>query len=83
MFLPTHVLISRAKATPVQLVAAPGGYHLYTEADWQQGRTPAFELKPKQGIYCQGVQVVGFRLQPIDSQTVIKKAPSPKTSQTT
>ena len=67
MFSPTHLLISRSKTTPVQLVAARGCYQLYTEADWQQGKTPSFELKPKQGIFCRGVQVVGFQLQPMDA----------------
>lgn len=67
MFSPTHVLVSRTKETPVQLMATRGGYQLYTEADWQQGRAASFELKPKQGIFCQGVQVVGFRLAPLDT----------------
>lgn len=65
MFSPTHVLISRTKETPVQITAARGSYKLYTEADIQQGREASFELKPKQGIFCQGVPVVGFQLAPI------------------
>jgi hypothetical protein len=63
-FNPTHLLISRTKETPVQLVAGPKGCWLYTEAEWQRGTTPAFELRPKLGFYCRGQQVVGFRLQP-------------------
>ncbi|TVQ07062.1 MAG: hypothetical protein EA368_15460 [Leptolyngbya sp. DLM2.Bin27] len=64
-FTPTHVLISRTKETPVQLVAGPKGYWLYTEAESQKGTTPAFEVRPKLGIYCRGQQVVGFHLQPL------------------
>jgi hypothetical protein len=65
MFSPTHLLISRTKETPVQIAAARGGYKLYTEVDIQQGREASFELKPKQGIFCQGVPVVGFQLAPM------------------
>lgn len=67
-FTPTHVLISRTKETPVQLVAGPKGYWLYTEAEAQKGATPAFEVRPKLGIYCRGQQVVGFHLQPIKAE---------------
>ncbi|PZU96071.1 MAG: hypothetical protein DCF32_22030 [Leptolyngbya sp.] len=62
------MLISRTKETPVQLVAAPQGYWLYTEAEAQKGTTPAFELRPKLGFYCRGHQVVGFSLQPLTIQ---------------
>ncbi|WOD41744.1 hypothetical protein [Nodosilinea sp. E11] len=68
-FTPTHVLISRTKETPVQLVAGPRGYWLYTEAEAQQGKSPAFEVRPKLGFYCRGQQVVGFHLQPLATQT--------------
>lgn len=64
-FTPTHVLVSRTKETPVQLAAGPQGYWLYTAAEWQKDATPAFEMRPKLGLYCRGQQVVGFRLQPI------------------
>ncbi|MGB3310252.1 MAG: hypothetical protein WBG32_04635 [Nodosilinea sp.] len=67
-FTPTHVLISRTKETPVQLVAGPKGYWLYTEAEAQKGTKPAFEVRPKLGIYCRGQQVVGFHLQPLKAQ---------------
>lgn len=63
-FTPTHVLISRTKETPVQLAAGPKGYWLYTQSEWQKDATPAFEMRPKLGLYCRGQQVVGFRLQP-------------------
>ncbi|NJL46729.1 MAG: hypothetical protein HC929_03530 [Leptolyngbyaceae cyanobacterium SM2_5_2] len=65
MFSPTHVLISRTKQTPVQLVASPKGYQLYTEQEWQAAQTPAFELRSKLGFFCRGIQVVGFRLEPM------------------
>ncbi|WP_017298090.1 hypothetical protein [Nodosilinea nodulosa] len=68
-FTPTHVLISRTKETPVQLVAGPKGYWLYTETEAQKGNTPAFEVRPKLGFYCRGQQVVGFSLQPLTAQT--------------
>ena len=76
MFTPTHVLISRTKTTPVQLMTAQGNYQLYTEADCQQGRPASFELKPKQGIFCQGVQVVGFRLEPLEGKAEKVSAPA-------
>ncbi|HSM81775.1 MAG TPA: hypothetical protein VLS96_08815 [Nodosilinea sp.] len=66
-FTPTHVLISRTKETPVQLVAGAQGYWLYTEAEAQKDHPPAFELRPKLGFYCRGQQVVGFRLQPLEA----------------
>jgi hypothetical protein len=65
MFTPTHVLISRTKQTPVQLVAGPKGYQLFTEAEWQRGQDPAFELRSKLGLFCRGMAVVGFHLEPI------------------
>ncbi|PSR15380.1 hypothetical protein C8255_23070 [filamentous cyanobacterium CCP3] len=68
-FTPTHVLISRTKETPVQLVAGSKGYWLYTESEAQKGATPAFEVRPKLGFYCRGQQVVGFSLQPLTTQT--------------
>ncbi|MGB3136231.1 MAG: hypothetical protein WBG38_18575 [Nodosilinea sp.] len=69
-FTPTHVLISRAKAAPVQLAAGPKGYWLYTEAEWKKGGAPAFEVRPKLGFYCRAQQVVGFRLQPLPAVAV-------------
>lgn len=68
-FTPTHVLISRTKETPVQLVAGSKGYWLYTEAEAQRATAPAFEVRPKLGVYCRGQQVVGFRLQPLAAAT--------------
>ncbi len=70
-FNPTHVLVSRTKETPVQLVAGPQGYWLYTEGEAQRDTPPAFEMRPKLGFYCRGQQVVGFRLQPLQAKTVM------------
>ncbi len=81
MFSPTHLLISRTKETPVQLVAAPGGYHLYTEAEWRQGNQPSFELKPKQGLFCRGMQVVGFRLEPLEEGVEVVSSHNAKAAQ--
>ncbi len=71
MFSPTHVLISRTKETPVQLVASPKGYHLYTEQEWQTAQLPAFELRSKLGFFCRGIQVVGFRLEPLAAKEAV------------
>ncbi|MGF1566733.1 MAG: hypothetical protein ACFCVD_01425 [Nodosilinea sp.] len=79
MFTPTHVLISRTKATPVQLAAGTNGYQLYTEAEWQQGSSPAFEMHPKLGFFCRGVQVVGFRLQPVEAVATTAEQPQEMT----
>lgn len=76
-FTPTHVLISRTKATPVQLMAGPQGYWLYTKSEAQKGTTPAFEMRPKLGFYCRGQQVVGFSLQPLAANA----AAQPQTAQ--
>ena len=65
MFNPTHVLVSRSRQTPVQLISSESGYKLLTEPEWEQGREPAFEMRPRQGFFCQGISVVGFKLEPI------------------
>lgn len=65
MFHPTHVLVSRSRQTPVQLVASQHGFKVLTESEWQQGKEAAFEIRPKQGFFCQGIPVVGYHLQPI------------------
>lgn len=70
-FTPTHVLVSRTKETPVQLVAGQKGYWLYTESEAQKRRQPAFELRPKLGLYCYGQPVVGFHLQPLKAQAAV------------
>lgn len=65
MFQPTHLLVSRAKKVPVQLVSAGNSLQLLTEPEWQRGSAPAFEFRPKLGFFCHGVQVVGYNLEPI------------------
>jgi hypothetical protein len=65
MFKPTHLLVSRSRQTPVQLTPSPSGYFLVTAQEWQGGKQPAFELHSKLGFFCQGISIVGYRLQPI------------------
>ena len=66
MFQPTHLLISRSRKTPVQLVPSNAGFKVLTEQEWQQNNEPAFELRAHLGFFCRGIPVVGFSLQPID-----------------
>ena len=68
MFNPTHLLVSRSKQTPVQLVRSSRGFALVTETEWGQHCQPTFELRSKRGIFCKGVQVVGYSLQPLKIQ---------------
>jgi hypothetical protein len=65
MFQPTHLLVSRSRQTPVQLLASEQGFKVITEIELQQEREPAFEIRSKQGFFCQGIPVVGYSLQPI------------------
>ncbi len=65
MFTPTHYLVSRSRKTPVQLVPSANGFQVLTEPEWQQGKEAAFEMRARQGFFCQGIPVVGYRLQPI------------------
>ncbi len=69
MFRPTHLLVSRSRSTPVQLVQNTKGFFLVTESEWQQQRKPAFEMRPQRGFFCQGIPVLGYSLQPLDTQT--------------
>ncbi len=64
-FNPTHFLVSRSRKTPVQLIPAINGFKVLTEPEWQSDREPAFELRSRQGFFCQGLAVVGFKLEPI------------------
>jgi hypothetical protein len=77
MFQPTHLLVSRSRRTPVQLVPSEKGFKVLTEQEWQQGSEPAFEMRPKQGFFCQGFSVLGYSLQPIEVET---SSASPKIS---
>jgi hypothetical protein len=69
MFQPTHVLVSRSRQTLVQLIPSDKGFKVLTEPEWQRGSEPAFEIRPKQGFFCQGIPVVGYSLQPIAVET--------------
>jgi hypothetical protein len=76
MFQPTHLLVSRSRQTPVQLIASEHGFKVMTEIEVQQGREPAFELRSKQGFFCQGILVVGYSLQPISLETEASSRPA-------
>lgn len=65
MFHPTHLLVSRSRQTPVQMVPFEKGFKVLTEQEWQRGSKPAFEMRTNQGFFCQGISVVGYSLQPI------------------
>lgn len=65
MFHPTHFLVSRSRQIPVQIVPSQHGFKVLTEQEWRRGSEPAFEMRTKQGFFCQGVPVVGYSLQPI------------------
>lgn len=66
MFHPTHVLVSRSRKTPVELISSEHGFKVITESEWQQGSEPAFEIRSKQGFFCKGIPVVGFSLEPLE-----------------
>lgn len=68
MFKPTHVLISRSRQVPVQLMQSSQGVFLMTEQESDTEQEPAFMLHPKRGFFCRGVQVLGYSLQPINSE---------------
>ena len=68
MFSPTHSLVSRSQSTPVQLVKSPEGFFLVTETEWQEQRQPAFEIRPQRGFFCKGFPLIGYSLQPLETQ---------------
>lgn len=74
MFNPTHLLVSRTRKTPVQLISCENGCKLLTEPEHQKGSEPAFEFRPRQGFFCQGISVVGFRLEPIAVSPIAEPA---------
>lgn len=80
MFQPTHLLISRFRSTPVQLVKSPQGFFLVTEPEWQQHRQPVFEMRSQRGFFCQGIPVLGYSLQPLDTQLTLTASASAVTS---
>jgi hypothetical protein len=74
MFHPTHMLVVRSHKTPVQLGTGSTGISILTEKEWQQGSQPAFEFRPKQGIFCRGVLVVGYKLEPIQVEQSLEQS---------
>jgi hypothetical protein len=74
IFNPTHLLVSRSRQIPVQLIPGPSAYGLQTEQEWESGKPSAFELRSRLGIFCQGISVVGYQLKPI--AVVVDAAPS-------
>ncbi|HEY9763587.1 MAG TPA: hypothetical protein V6D07_13740 [Trichocoleus sp.] len=62
-FQPTHELVSRSRKVPVMVVAGGERSQVFTEKEWLENRTPAFELHSKLGLFCRGVQVVGYQLE--------------------
>lgn len=77
-FNPTHLLVSRTRQVPVQLVKQQQSLQLVTEAEWQNGDEPAFEFQPKRGFFCKGIQIVGYSLQPIAAGLEAKQTTSTK-----
>ncbi len=74
MFIPTHLLLSRSRSTPVKLVHSTQGFFLVTESEWQQQQKPAFEMRSHRGFFCQGIPVLGYTLQPIETQINLNKS---------
>ncbi|GAB4161079.1 MAG: hypothetical protein Fur0046_39900 [Cyanobacteria bacterium J069] len=74
MFHPTHLLVSRSRKTPVQLVPSSSGLMLLTETEFQAGTDAAFEMRPRLGIFCKGVPLVGYSLQPLPTPVSVAPA---------
>lgn len=64
-FNPTHHLVSHARRIPVRVISKAGRSQIFTEAEWGKTSDPAFEVHPKLGVFCRGIQVVGHQLEPI------------------
>jgi hypothetical protein len=74
MFSPSHLLVTRSKKTPVQLIPSELGFKILTAIEYERGTEPIFEMRTKLGFFCQGIAVVGYALEPIE--TAPEKAPS-------
>ena len=74
-FQPTHTLVSRSRRLPVQLVPGRERHWVVTEQDWRKGGEPAFQLHPKLGFFCRGIQVLGYRLEPLESEAESSSSP--------
>ena len=80
MFRPTHLLVSRSQSTPVQLATSPKGFFLITETEWREQSQPAFEIRPQRGFFCKGFALIGYSLQPLNTQSSQTKLTSAVTS---
>ena len=67
MFQPTHWLVSRSRKIPVFVQSQRDKSLVFTEKEWGTTVSPAFELHDKLGMFCRGVKVVGYELEPISS----------------
>ncbi len=79
-FVPTHTLVSRTRRVPVLVQSKGDCSWVYTEAEWGQAHAPAFELRPKLGMSCQGVPVLGYRLEPLTAENTAAPAPTEELS---
>lgn len=80
-FQPTHYLVSRSRRIPVALVPSGERFQIFTEQEWNRVMAPAFELHPKLGVFCKGVQVLGYRIEPDAAASNSKTAVTAGTSQ--
>lgn len=69
-FQPTHLLVTRTKQVPVELIGGTKGFQVLSEHEWLHNRSAAFVFHPKLGFSCHGVPVVGYSLQPITADFV-------------
>lgn len=65
MFQPTHWLVSRSRKVPVIVQPQGDKTLIFTETEWGKTETPAFNFHAKMGMYCKGVQVLGYTLEPM------------------
>jgi hypothetical protein len=77
MFTPTHLLVTRTKKTPVQLIPSEQGFKILTEIEAQRGTEPIFELRNKLGFFCQGIAVVGYAIEPAPTSVAVPNANEP------
>jgi len=71
MFQPTHWLVSRSRKVPAVVQSKGDKTLIFTEPEWEKTGTPAFELDAKMGMYCRGVQVLGYSLEPMAATATI------------
>ncbi len=76
MFKATHLLVSRSQSTPVQLVKSTEGFFLVTEIEWQRQSKPVFEIRQGDRFFCNGLPILRYSLQPLDSETSQNKSTS-------